>query len=125
MSDTTYTTTGNFPVVDITHHSKRTQEGNLKMQSERIYGCTNVEDANNIEVSAPRAVTIENAIDFYSKATTTDVQLAKLYSATSLWLEDYLKLKSVKSGILAKEQTSEEISKIVEEELKEPQNEGE
>lgn len=120
QNEVTYTTTGRFPVVDITHHSKRTQEGNLNNRPERVYASeeTTATPAQQEQGDIPRAITVENAIDYYTDKKTGDIQLAKLYSATAVWLGDYLRLKNAKEGKIV-EESDEELAKKIEEELNE------
>lgn len=120
QNEVTYTTTGRFPVVDITHHSKRTQEGNLNNRPDRIYVSeeTTATPTQQEQGDVPRAITVENAIDYYTNKKTGNIQLAKLYSATAVWLGDYLRLKNLKEGKIV-EESDEELAKRIEEELNE------
>lgn len=119
QNEVTYTTTGRFPVVDITHHPKRTQGGNLNNRPDRIYVSEETDTPTQQEQGdVPRAITVENAIDYYTNKKTGNIQLAKLYSATAVWLGDYLRLKNLKEGKIV-EESDEELAKRIEEELNE------
>lgn len=119
MSDVTYATSGGFPVVDITHHSKRTQEGNLKGHSSNriVTEDSTVLNTDTSSTPVPRAVTLENAIDFYANAKDKDPAIVKLFSATANWLTELLKLRADKRGVLPQEETDAQIKERVDKEL--------
>lgn len=80
-------------VIDITHHSKRTQAGNLaKANPDRVTNTTTEETVHKVPVN----VTIETAIEYFRSNATGEN--ANLYSFTAEVLDKYrlLTKKSLK-----------------------------
>ena len=81
------TTTGKFPNKDITHKPKRYQSDILKeMDSDEV-----AEGDINLQNFIPQSVTIESAIDYFSKNATGENK--KLFYATSEWLKELRTIK--------------------------------
>ena len=72
-------------VEDITHHSKRTQRGNL-ISAGVIKPNTDI--PKPVESVVPQNVTPEKAIEFFKKNATGEY--TNLYTSTAKWLEQYL-----------------------------------
>lgn len=73
-------------VIDITHHSKRTQAGNLE-QAGVVVTQPEPEVPDYSDSDIPQVVTVERAIDYYKKHATG--ARANLYQLTAKWLEQY------------------------------------
>ena len=108
MSDYTTTTSGSFPVQDITHKPKRMQGDMLRLKESRpdevAYGSSNSEEMT-LEV-----ITLERAISFYKRKSADEVN-GKLYSATAQWLEELLVTRTVSKTEAARKAVKEEESK--------------
>lgn len=71
-------------VIDITHHSKRTQAGNLEAAG-IIKSVSTPKEVVHTEV--PQNVTLERAIDYFKNNATGEY--TNLYKATAQWLEKF------------------------------------
>lgn len=72
-------------VIDITHHSKRTQAGNLEAAG--VIKPTVTSSGEMIESKVPQNVTIEKAIEYFRS--NAQGEYANLYTATAQWLERF------------------------------------
>lgn len=72
-------------VIDITHHSKRTQAGNLEAAG--VLKSASNDSGKVISTSVPQNVTVEKAIEYF-KANATG-EYTNLYTATAQWLEKF------------------------------------
>lgn len=72
-------------VIDITHHSNRTQEGNLRAAGIITDEVTTV--APN-RTNIPQSITLETAIEFFNN--NAHGEYATLYKQTAKWLTEYL-----------------------------------
>ena len=80
-----------FPVIDVTHKSKRTQRDNvLKAKGER-------EDCSpeKVDDEVPSVFTLERAIAFYEGISSSPN--GKVYAKTAEWLRELLSLRSPKN----------------------------
>ena len=81
----TTTTMENFPVIDVTHRSKRTQSANLA----RAYGeSSSVSESPANASDVPSVITIERAIQYFEEDAKGG--LAPLYKQTSVWLRQLM-----------------------------------
>ena len=81
-----------FPVIDVTHKSKRTQRDNvLKAKGER-------EDCSpeKVDDEVPSVFTLERAIAFY-EGISSSPNGGKFYAMTAEWLRELLSLRSPKN----------------------------
>lgn len=108
MSDYMTTTSGNFPVKDITHRPKRMQGDMLKLKesipSETAQGSSNSEETLAV-------VTLERAISYY-KRKSDDAVNGNLYSATAKWLEELLVTRTISKTEAARKAVSEGENKV-------------
>ena len=80
-----------FPVIDVTHKSKRTQRDNVfKAKGER-------EDCSpeKVDYEVPTVFTLERAIAFYEGISSSPN--GKFYAMTAEWLRELLSLRSPKN----------------------------
>lgn len=73
-------------VIDITHHSKRTQAGNLERAG--VIKASKA-DTSGVACSSevPQNITIERAIDYFKQ--NAEGEYKNLYTATAKWLEQF------------------------------------
>ena len=100
-------------VIDITHHSKRTQAGNLINAGKNVVDNTKDTGVIDSNSNVPVNVTIESAIEYYKNNATGS--FANLYSFTVDVLEKYRKLS--KKAI--NDMKSQENSDVVEVDINE------
>lgn len=80
---------GRFPVQDITHTPKRTQQGNLRKAQGIQEGNQEVVTSTNV----PQNPTLERAISFFEE--NAQGEYRSLYSNTALWLRTLISRKRV------------------------------
>ena len=95
----------NFPVEDITHHSKRTQEENLRLAgvADTI---TTVCEEPTVNGGVPQSVTLESAITYFRANAKGDTY--KLFMQTADWLDKYRVASRTAMNKLLKEAQAEE-----------------
>lgn len=76
-----------FPVIDVTHKSKRSQAGNLEIAMKNSPSEPNSEE-NVFPASVPKSITLERAIEFYESH--SEGEYKTLYTLTAKWLRDYM-----------------------------------
>lgn len=76
---------GMFKSVDITHHSKRTQAGNLIAAG--VISTPNTEVPTTTNSTVPQNITVEVAIEYFKNNAIGDYE--RLYKATAEWLERF------------------------------------
>lgn len=94
---------GRFPVQDITHVSKRTQQGNLRKAQGFVEHTEEVPSSTRV----PQNPTLERSIAFFEE--NAKGEYASLYSRTALWLRTLLSAKRVKEDSREAANEDEEI----------------
>lgn len=85
----------NFKTEDITHHSKRTQAGNIEKAGTAYDLCVDNSSSIRVDTSSkvttvsevPKSVTLESAIKFYREHATG--RMYSLFKMTAEWLDKY------------------------------------
>ena len=94
----------NFPVEDITHHSKRTQADNLR-NAGVANTITSVCEEAPINSGVPQSVTLESAITYFRNNAKGDTY--KLFMQTADWLDKYRVASRTAMNKLLKEAETE------------------